>query len=72
MFSMKKLRFVNSVFDLVDKDGNSAMDFYELLEVADLANEDKDGAINRVEFQLFWLKIEVLKRVFWRKFVCGK
>lgn len=51
--------FVHSVFDLVDKDGNSAMDFYELLRVADLGEENKDGAINRVEFELFWLKTEV-------------
>ena len=48
--------FVDSTFKLVDKDGNNAMDFAELLEVSD---RNQDGVINELEFELFWLKIEL-------------
>ena len=51
--------FVEAVFNLVDKDANNAMDFKELLEVADVVRANKDGAINILEFQLFWLKVEI-------------
>ena len=51
--------FVNSVFNLVDKDGNSAMDFTELLQAVEMEGVNKDGEINQIEFELFWLKIQV-------------
>jgi len=51
--------FVEAVFNLVDNDANYAMDFTELLEVADVVRANKDGAINQLEFELFWLKAEI-------------
>ena len=51
--------FVQSVFRLVDKDSNSAMDFTELLEATDVGGVNNDGMISRLEFEMFWLKAQL-------------
>ena len=51
--------FLHSVFNLVDNDGNYAIDFTELLQAVEMEGVNKDGEINQIEFELFWLKVQV-------------
>ena len=51
--------FVHSIFNLVDVDGNNKMDFTELLQAIEMEGVNKDGEINQIEFEFFWLKSQV-------------
>ena len=51
--------FVHSIFNLVDMDGNNKMDFTELLQAIEMEGVNKDGEINQIEFEFFWLKSQV-------------
>ena len=52
-------RFVHSIFNQVDVDGNNKMDFTELLQAIEMEGVNKDGEINQIEFEFFWLKSQV-------------